>query len=117
MPKISWMISTTSVLLFDSGYTTNVSTERPSCLTLTHSRWRGDFSSVARAQSCAEASCAAQRISKKIRVVRFMAWFLPQRNRWPDTNEKTPVQNKWHCNAMRKGPQDGEERLHSQPNR
>src|SRR5712672_4174443 len=52
------MMRTTGVLVFDSGYTTNVSTERPSCLTLTHSRCRGDFSSLALAQSCAETACA-----------------------------------------------------------
>src|SRR6266849_616678 len=112
MPKISWITSTTGVLLFDSGYTTNISTERPSCFTVTHSRWRGDFSRVARAQSRAETNCAAQSTNKEIKVMRFMVWFLPQRDRWPDTNWKTPVQNDWHCNAMRKSPQDREECFH-----
>src|SRR2546426_2348413 len=79
MPKISWMTSTTGVLLFDSGYTTNVSTERPSCLMVTHSRWRGDFVSAALAQSCAEAICATHRISSEIRAMRLMDWSLPQR--------------------------------------
>src|SRR6267154_4606470 len=64
------MMRTTGVLLFDSGYTTNVSTERPSCLTLTHSRWRGDFSSLALAQSCAETACAASK--RRINPMYFM---------------------------------------------
>src|SRR5213076_634984 len=61
------------------GKMTSVSTERPSCLTVTHSRCLGDFSRVALAHSCAEAICAAQRINKGIRVMRFMVSFLLQR--------------------------------------
>src|SRR5712675_790730 len=80
MPKISWMMSTTGVLLFDSGYTTNVSTERPSCLTLTHSRWRGDFSSLALAQSCAERVCAASK--RRINAMYFMAVVPPEPKAW-----------------------------------
>src|SRR5258708_33348767 len=80
------MISTTGVLLFDSGYTTNVSTERPSCLIVTHSRWRGDFSKVALAQSCAEAKGATHKISREIKVMRFMVWFLLQ-TAWLAGNE------------------------------
>src|SRR2546425_10915753 len=60
---------------------------------VTHSRCLGDFSNVALAQSCAEAVCAPQAISTAIKIVRFMAWFLPQRSRRPDTNEKVFVQN------------------------
>src|SRR5258708_36754324 len=103
------MISTAGVLPFDSGYTTNVSTERPSCFTVTHSWWRDDFSSVARAQSCAEANCAAQRISREIRVRRFMAMCLLQRTGRPDKNKRGFVQNEWHCNAARPAPQDSQE--------
>src|SRR5712664_4680129 len=80
MPKISWMTRTTGVLPFDSGYTTNVSTERSPCFTVTHSRWRGDFSRVALAQSCAEAKDAAKRMRREISVMRFMAWFLLRGN-------------------------------------
>src|SRR5712675_38071 len=80
MPKISWMMSTTGVLLFDSGYTTNVSTERPSCLTLTHSRWRGDFSSLALAQSCAETACAASK--RRINAMYFMTEVPPEPKAW-----------------------------------
>src|SRR5207237_8123616 len=50
--------------------------------TVTHSRWRGDFSSVALAQSCAEAKGAAPRISVASKAVRFMAWFPPGESRW-----------------------------------
>src|SRR6266853_5261285 len=74
------MMRTTGVLLFDSGYTTNVSTERPSCLTLTHSRWRGDFSSLALAQSCAEAACAV--IKRRINAMYFMAVVPPEPKAW-----------------------------------
>src|SRR6266851_8566046 len=66
------MTSTTGVLPFDSGYTTNVSTARLSCFTVTHSRCRGDFSSAALAHSCADANGAAQRIKREIRAIRFM---------------------------------------------
>src|SRR6267154_4976421 len=64
------MMRPTGVLLFDSGEATKVSTERPSCLTLTHSRWRGDFSSLALAQSCAETACAASK--RRINPMYFM---------------------------------------------
>src|SRR6267378_3456469 len=74
------MMRTTGVLLFDSGYTTNVSTERPSCLTLTHSRWRGDFSSLALAQSCAEAACAVT--NRRINEMHFMAAVPPEPKAW-----------------------------------
>src|SRR6266849_8607195 len=74
MPKISWITSTTGVLLFDSGYTTNVSTERPSCLTVTHSRCRGDFSSLDLAQSCAETACA---VSKRRTNAMYFMVVLP----------------------------------------
>src|SRR5882757_7432464 len=74
------MMRTTGVLLFDSGYTTNVSTERPSCLTLTHSRWRGDFSSLALAQSCAETACAASK--RRINAMYFMAAVPPEPKAW-----------------------------------
>src|SRR5258705_3690079 len=74
------MMRTTGVLLFDSGYTTNVSTERPSCLTLTHSRCRGDFSSLALAQSCAEAACAVT--NRRINEMYFMAAVPPEPKAW-----------------------------------
>src|SRR5882762_1063041 len=74
------MMRTTGVLVFDSGYTTNVSTERPSCLTLTHSRWRGDFSSLALAQSCAETACAASK--RRINAMYFMAVLPPEPKAW-----------------------------------
>src|SRR5258707_15825320 len=74
------MMRTTGVLLFDSGYTTNVSTERPSCLTLTHSRWRGDFSSLALAQSCVETVCAVSK--RRINPVYFMAAVPPEPKAW-----------------------------------
>src|SRR6266478_5990827 len=51
--------------------------ERPSCLIVTHSRWRGDFSSLALAQSCAAATCVAN--SKNISVRYFMAALPPSR--------------------------------------
>src|SRR5436853_1715059 len=73
------MMSTTGVLLFDWGYTTNVSTSRPSCLTLIHSLWRGDFSSLALAQSCAEATCA---VSKSIINATHLMFVRSQRNTW-----------------------------------
>src|SRR5205807_4804199 len=76
------MTTTTGVLFFPSGYTRSVSTERSPCFTVTHSRWRGDFSSVALAQSCAEAKGAAPRISVASKAVRFMAWFPPGESRW-----------------------------------
>jgi hypothetical protein len=65
------MISTTGVLFFYSGYTTNVSTDRLSCFTVTHSRCRGDFSSLAFAQSCAEATGAID--TNKSRAAHFIA--------------------------------------------
>src|SRR5882762_10192316 len=74
------MMRTTGVLVFDSGYTTNVSTERPSCLTLTHSRWRGDFSSLALAQSWAETACAAS--ERRINEMHFMAAVPPEPKAW-----------------------------------
>src|SRR6267142_2307739 len=74
------MMRTTGVLLFDSGYTTNVSTERQSCLTLTHSRWRGDFSSLALAQSCAETVCAVSK--RRINAMYFMAAVPPELKAW-----------------------------------
>src|SRR3984957_6082292 len=52
------MIRTTGRLSFTSGYTTNVSTDRPSCFTVTHSPCRGDFASAAFAQSWAQAGPA-----------------------------------------------------------
>src|SRR5579872_6309457 len=66
------MINTTGVLDADSGYTTKVSTARSPCLTVTHSRWRGDFSTFACAQSCAAASGAHKRIRANVRAVRFI---------------------------------------------
>src|ERR1700726_1439084 len=69
MPKISWMMRTTGVLSFDSGYATNVSTERPSCFTVTHSRCRGDFSRRATAHSCAQSEDAANAANKVTRVI------------------------------------------------
>src|SRR5271167_69989 len=65
------MIITTGRLSFDSGYTTKVSTDRPSCLTVTHSLCRGDFASAALAQSCAEAVCANAKITKA-KIMRFI---------------------------------------------
>src|SRR5580704_10913292 len=62
------MMITTGRLSFDSGYTTKVSTDRPSCFTVTHSLCRGDFASVAFAQSCAETVCAIPRIIKTNRI-------------------------------------------------
>src|SRR5579871_1913804 len=59
IPKISWITSTTGRLSFTSGYTTNVSTDRPSCFNVTHSPCRDDFASAAFAQSCAQAGPAA----------------------------------------------------------
>src|SRR5438445_1202862 len=53
---------------------------------VTHSRWRGDFSKVALAQSCAEAKGATHKISREIKVMRFMVWFLPQ-TAWLAGNE------------------------------
>ena len=41
-------------LSFDWGYATIDSTDLPSCFTVTHSRRRGDFSTICFAQSCAE---------------------------------------------------------------
>src|SRR4029077_20184208 len=58
------MITTTGRLSFDSGYTTKVSTARPSCFTVTHSWCREDFASFSFAQSCAEAVCPNPKISK-----------------------------------------------------
>src|SRR5580704_16678771 len=66
------MMITTGRLSFDSGYTTKVSTDRPSCFTVTHSLCRGDFRSFSFAQSCAETVCAATRIIK-IKNVRFIS--------------------------------------------
>src|ERR1700751_5063013 len=64
------MRRTTGRLSLDSGYTTKVSTERPSCFTVTHSRCRGDFSSCVRAQSWAQTACANRTI--RMRVMGFM---------------------------------------------
>src|ERR1700739_103805 len=57
----------------------SVSTLRPSCLTVTHSLWRGDLAMRSRAQgcdhSCAAAVCAATAIAmnvKRIAAERFM---------------------------------------------
>src|ERR1700751_6163744 len=57
----------------------SVSTLRPSCLTVTHSLWRGDLAMRSRAQgcdhSCAAAVCAANAIAinvKRIAAERFM---------------------------------------------
>src|SRR5258708_7749224 len=59
---------------------TQVSPWRSPCLTVTHSRWRGDLSRVALAQSCAEAKDAAKRMRREISVMRFMAWLLLRGN-------------------------------------
>src|SRR5215469_8267170 len=94
MPKISWITSTTGVLLFDSGYTRRVSTARSPCFTVTHSRWRGDFSSVALAQSWArvkgEAS-SVKRTSRPNSVRRFMSCFLPQEKLRPPGRTEASV--------------------------
>src|ERR1700757_5277495 len=57
----------------------SVSTLRPSCLTVTHSLWRGDLAMRSRAQgcdhSCAAAVCGANAIAinvKRIAAERFM---------------------------------------------
>src|SRR5262245_16495609 len=47
-----------------------VSTERPSCLMVTHSRWRGDLASCSLAQSCAVATCAVMRSAAAERRMR-----------------------------------------------
>src|SRR5579859_7177133 len=65
------MISTTGLLSFDSGYTTKVCTDRPSCVTVTHSWCREDFASFSFAQSCAETACAIPRIIK-LNKMRFI---------------------------------------------
>src|SRR5579863_9772068 len=65
------MIRTTGRLSFTSGYTTKVSTDRPSCFKVTHSPWRGDLASAALAQSCAETVCANAKISRS-RNARFI---------------------------------------------
>src|SRR5947209_14205570 len=76
------MTTTTGVLFFPSGYTRSVSTERSPCLTVTHSRWRGDFSSVALAQSWARVKGEAdsvQRTSRPTHVRRFMGVVSPSK--------------------------------------
>src|SRR4029077_13117478 len=55
---------------------------------VTHSLWRGDFCRLARAQSCAEATCATQRINKESKAIRFMVW-LSQRGLWPEPYSNT----------------------------
>ena len=42
-----------------SGYTMNACTARWPCFTVTHSPWRGDFSSACLAQSCAAAGASS----------------------------------------------------------
>src|SRR5882757_3008840 len=74
---------------------------------LTHSRWREDFSSAVLAHSCAEANGAAQRASKKIRVMRFMVLFLPQKTWRPGTEKRVLGKNIRHCNAARQHLQGG----------
>src|SRR5215468_3761997 len=66
------MMSTTGRLSFDSGYTTNVSTLRPSCLTLTHSRCRGDFSTRSLAHSWATTPGARKRAAKTDREAHLL---------------------------------------------
>src|SRR6266576_2044975 len=51
-------------------------TTRSPCLTLTHSRWRGDFSSRALAQSWAVAVTAASMVATRSRVTRFMGFLF-----------------------------------------
>src|SRR5579871_267676 len=84
IPKISWITSTTGRLSFTSGYTTNVSTDRPSCFTVTHSPCLGDFASAAFAQSCAQAGPAANpakitaitAVTTTLRITRFICQLL-----------------------------------------
>jgi hypothetical protein len=64
-------------LSFDSGYTTNVSTERPSCFTVTHSLWRGDFASFAFAQSCAETADESTRLASNAKQIRIFFTVTP----------------------------------------
>src|ERR1700747_3170502 len=51
----------------------SVSTLRPSCLTVTHSLWRGDLAMRSRAQgcdhSCAPADCATNAIAIKVKII------------------------------------------------
>src|SRR5579862_9181428 len=59
-PKISWIRTMTGAFWLTSGYTTNTCTVRPSCVSFTHSWWRGDLLSIAFAQSCARAEDAVK---------------------------------------------------------
>src|SRR6266516_2012201 len=51
-------------------------TTRSPCLTLTHSRWRGDFSSRALAQSWAVAVTAASSATTANSIMRFMGFLF-----------------------------------------
>src|SRR6202042_1458318 len=81
IPKIWIITSTAGCLSFTSGYTTNVSTDRPSCFTVTHSPCLGDFASAAFAQSCAQADPAPKpaRLAAKttatttLKITRFIS--------------------------------------------
>src|SRR5690348_1322797 len=87
-----------------------VSTERSPCLTVTHSRWRGDFSSFAVAQSWAEAKGTAKRARMINSGSLFMVHLderraremLPERENWPQEAGRSGQEARiWHLRFRR----------------